>query len=214
LTYPRKSVQIRFDPRSIKKIVRFFVQACPVWECGLIQAANDSEMTEEKTSISVAVLGLGNPVLCDDAVGLHVAAEVERLLRKDSIPGVTVLTSTRAGFDLINLLAGFTHALIIDCLELPEPIPGRIRLLDLHCLSGSARLVGGHDISVADAFELATVLGTEMPGIVEIYAVEGGDTQTLCEKMTPAVAAAVAPLAHSVLARADEWVKSAHPAAG
>ncbi len=158
--------------------------------------------------ISVAVLGLGNPVLADDAVGLHVAAEVERLLGENPIAGVTVLTSTRAGFELINLLTGFTHALIIDCLELPYPCPGHIRRLDLGSLSGSARLVGVHDISVADAFELASTLGTGMPGTVEIYAVEGGDTQTLSEEMTPAIAAAVQPLARTLHARANEWVKA------
>ncbi|MGA2152612.1 MAG: hydrogenase maturation protease [Geobacteraceae bacterium] len=180
----------------------------------MIQATKATDITEEMPSVAVAVLGLGNPVLCDDAVGLHVAAEVERLLLEEPIPGVTVMASTRAGFDLINLLAGFTHVLIIDCLELPEPIPGRIRLLDLNSLSGSARLVGVHDISVADAFELAETLGTGMPGTVEIYAVEGGDMQTVSEEMTPAVAAVVAPLARSVLARAGDWVRSAHPAAG
>ena len=176
----------------------------------MIQATKATDITEEMPSVAVAVLGLGNPVLCDDAVGLHVAAEVERLLREDSIPGVTVLTSTRAGFDMINLLTGFTHALIIDCLELPEPIPGRIRLLDLNSLSGSARLVGVHDISVADAFELAATLGIRMPGTIEIYAVEGGDTQTISEEMTPAVAAVVSPLARMVYARAGDWLGDAY----
>jgi hydrogenase maturation protease len=129
-------------------------------------------------------------------------------LREGPFAGVTVLTSTRAGFELIHLLAGFTHALIIDCLQLPEPFPGRIQQLNLNRLSGSTRLVGVHDLSVADAFSLATVLGTKMPGIVEIYAVEGGDMLSLCEEMTPAVAAAVAPLARSVFARAGEWVRT------
>jgi hydrogenase maturation protease len=176
----------------------------------LIQETQARDKIEVNLPVTVAVLGLGNPVLCDDAVGLHVAAEVERLLREEPIIGVTVLTSTRAGFELINLLTGFTHALIIDCLELPHPIPGRIRLLDLKCLSGSARLVGVHDISIADAFELASTLGTRMPGTVEIYAVEGGDTKTLTEEMTPPVTAVVAPLARSVHARAAEWVNDAH----
>jgi hydrogenase maturation protease len=163
-------------------------------------------MNTEK--VTVAVLGLGNPVLTDDAVGLHVAAEVERLLREHPIAGVTVLTSTRAGFELINLLTGFTHALIIDCLELPHPFPGRIRRLELSSLSGSARLVGVHDISVADAFELASTLGTRMPGTVEIYAVEGVDMHILSEELTPAIAAAVPPLALDLYARAGEWVKA------
>jgi hydrogenase maturation protease len=169
------------------------------------------EARVKREPISVAVLGLGNPVLGDDGVGLHVAEEFERLLREGPVAGVTVLTSTRAGFDLINLLTGFSHAIIIDCLELPEPVPGRIRLLDLNSLSGSARLVGVHDISVADAFELAAILGTGMPGTVEIYAVEGGDTQTISEEMTPAVTAAVAPLARMVYARAGEWARDESP---
>jgi hydrogenase maturation protease len=166
------------------------------------------EVRVNTEQISVAVLGLGNPVLTDDAVGLHVAAEVERLLRENPIAGVTVLTSTRAGFELIDLLAGFTHVLIIDCLELPQPIPGRIRRLELSSFCGSVRLVGVHDISIADAFELASTLGTAMPGTVEIYAVEGGDTQTLSEEMTPAIAATVPPLARTLHARASEWVKA------
>jgi hydrogenase maturation protease len=171
-------------------------------------------MTKDNPPVKVAVLGLGNPVLTDDAVGLHVAACVELLLQKEPIPGVTVLTSTRAGFDLINLLAGFTHALIIDCLEIPNPIPGHIRHLELSRLCGSARLVGVHDISVADAFVFAATIGIEMPANVEIYAVEGGDTLTLSEELTPAVAAEVRPLARMLYARAGEWIKNAYSLAG
>ncbi len=153
---------------------------------------------------AVAVLGLGNPVLSDDSVGLHVAAEVERLLKEEPLDGVFVLTSTRAGFELIDLLCGFTHALIIDSLETPHPAPGFVRKLDVQGISGSARLVGVHDIGIGDAFELAATIGVSMPKTVEIYAVEGGDMSTISEEMTPAVAAAVAPLARLVLARAGE----------
>jgi hydrogenase maturation protease len=177
----------------------------------LIQAEKATDITDENQQVTVAVLGLGNPVLGDDGVGLHVAAEVERLLREGPVAGVTVFTSTRGGFDLINLLSGFSHAIIIDCLDIPQPVPGRIRLLDLNSLSGSARLVGVHDISVADAFELAAILGTGMPGTVEIYAVEGGDTQTITEEMTPAVTAAVAPLARMVYERAGECARNESP---
>lgn len=176
----------------------------------MIQETQARDKIEDNQPVTVAILGLGNPVLCDDAVGLHVAAEVKRLLREEPIIGVTVLTSTRAGFELIELLSGFSHALIIDCLELPHPVPGCIRRLELSSLCGSVRLVGVHDISVVDAFELASTLGTRMPGTVEIYAVEGGDTQTLIEEMTPSVTAVVAPLARSVHARAAEWVREAH----
>jgi hypothetical protein len=45
-----------------------------------------------------------------------------------------------------------------------------------------------------------------MPGTVEIFAVEGGNTHTLNEEMTQPVAAAVAPLARAVLRTVRGWV--------
>ena len=152
------------------------------------------------------MLGLGNPLRRDDAVGLKVATEVERMLRAQPLPGVRVLTSARAGFELIDLLVGATHAVIVDCLELPDPTPGKVHRLSLMAFAGSARLVGMHEISVADAFEFARRLSIEMPRTVEIIAVEAADTMTLSEEMDPRVAAAVEPAAVAVLRKITRWV--------
>jgi hydrogenase maturation protease len=145
-----------------------------------------------------AVLGLGNPVVSDDRVGLAVAEEFRRLLAEAPIEGVTVLESTRGGFELIDLLSGFSDAVIIDCLTLPQPSPGRLRRLSLDHVAGSARLINAHEISITQAFQLAAKMGIEMPRAVEIFAIEGGDTSTISEEMTPAVAAAVEPLAREI----------------
>ena len=146
-----------------------------------------------------AVLGLGNPILCDDAVGLRVAEELERLLSADPIPGVVVMQSTRAGFELIDMLSGFHHAVIVDCLQVPEPVPGRIRELSLADFSGSARLNSAHEVNITTAFTLARQMGAPMPQTVEIYAIEAGDTATFTENLTPQVAAVVGPLAQQLL---------------
>jgi len=53
-------------------------------------------MAAERT----AVLGMGNPVVSDDRVGLAVAEELRRLLAEAPIEGVAVLESTRGGFEL------------------------------------------------------------------------------------------------------------------
>jgi hydrogenase maturation protease len=145
-----------------------------------------------------AVLGLGNPVVSDDRVGLAVAQEVQRLLAQSPVENVEVLESTRGGFELIDLLSGFSHAVIIDCLAVPDPVPGRIRRLTLDNVAGSARLVNVHEISIGEAFELARRLDTPMPKTVDIYAVEGGDVSTMSEEMTPPVEAAVGPLARQI----------------
>ena len=157
----------------------------------------------------MVVLGLGNPVLGDDAVGLHVAGEVERLLQARPVPGVRVLTSARGGFELIDLLAGCTHAVIVDCLEAPGGAPGTVRRLSLRRFAGSARLVGAHEMSVADAFELGRALGAGMPDTVAIYGIAGAEMRTLGAAMTPAVVAAVAPLALRILRTAARWARPA-----
>ena len=144
------------------------------------------------------VLGLGNPILGDDAVGLRVAAELERLLGDDPVTDVRVVTSTRAGFELIDLLAGARHAIIVDCVEAASPEPGRIRQLDLQHVSGASRLIGPHDISVGVAFELAGTLGIRMPETVEIYGIEVADTQRFGEALSPAAEAAAATLAREL----------------
>jgi len=157
----------------------------------------------QPASERIAVLGLGNPVISDDRAGLAVVEELRRLLATSPIENVAVLESTRGGFELIDLLAGYSYAVIVDCLSVPEPDPGRVRRLSLDNVAGSARLINAHEIGIRDAFELARRMGTAMPETVEILAIEGGDTLTISEEMTPPVAAAVAPLArqiHSMLA--------------
>jgi len=150
------------------------------------------------TSGRTVVLGLGNPVLCDDGVGLAVVAALKQLLKAAPIPGVDVLASTRAGFELIDLLRDYRRAILVDCLALPDPQPGRVRRLGLDDVAGSSRLVNVHDLSVEVAFQLAERLGIPMPTEVEILAVEAADTSTICEELTPAVEAAVDPLSHEI----------------
>jgi hydrogenase maturation protease len=156
---------------------------------------------------TTVVLGLGNPVRHDDAVGLKVAEAVERLLDAQPVPDVAVRTSTRAGLELIDLLSGAAHAIIVDCLVSLDPAPGRISRLTLDDVAGAARLVGAHDITVKHAFEFARAAGVPMPATVEIFAVEAADIDRIEEGLSPAVAAAVPALARHIHRRLSDRVK-------
>ena len=141
------------------------------------------------------VIGLGNPVRYDDAVGLRAAEAVALLLEAEPVPGVRVVTSTRAGLELLDLLTGASRAIIIDCLAMAEPVPGRIRRLAPDDVAGSGRLIGAHDVSVGDALALARVAGVPMPDAIDIYAVEVADIDRIEEGLSPDVALAVPVLA-------------------
>lgn len=144
------------------------------------------------------VVGLGNPVRYDDAVGLRTAEAVARLLYDEPVPNVVVVTSSRAGLELVDLLAGMSRAVIIDCLAPAHPVPGRVRRLTLDDVAGAARLIGAHDVSLSDAFAFASVAGVPMPGRVDIYAVEAADIDRVEEGLSPSVAAAVPILAREI----------------
>jgi len=146
------------------------------------------------------VLGLGNPVLRDDRVGLAVAEAVERLLREEAAEGVDVMTASRGGFHLIDMLSGYERAVLVDCHTSEKPVPGQVRQMSVSGVSGVARLVSVHDINAAEALATAGLLGIPMPREVVIFTVDGADVSQLSEEMTPAVEAAVEPLARRILA--------------
>ena len=147
---------------------------------------------------SAVLVGMGNPVRGDDAAGLRVAEAVESLLAASPIPGARVVTTTRGGFELIDLLEGADRAIVVDCLELPDARPGRVRRLSLTDVSGAARLVGSHDIGLAAAIELGRMLGVPMPAQVEILGIEATVGDDIQEGLSPEVEAAIAPLARSL----------------
>lgn len=141
------------------------------------------------------VLGLGNPILTDDAAGLAVAEGLGRLLEQRPIPGIDIRTSARGGFELLELLSGYDQAVIIDSYIVPEPEPGRIHLLGLDKLSGCARLVCSHEITVAEVFSLASRMAVPMPAAVTIFGIEVKDPYTFAERMNPEIEAAAGELA-------------------
>ncbi len=141
------------------------------------------------------VVGLGNPLLGDDAAGLAVADELERLLAGRPLPGVTVARSYRGGFELLNLVNGFDHAVLVDALVREDPVPGRIHELDAGGIAGSARLVGSHEVDLATALEVGRRAGLAMPASVRVVGIEAADVLSFREQLSAAVAEAVREVA-------------------
>lgn len=133
------------------------------------------------------VLGLGNTILSDDGIGIYAA----RALRGELEGIADVVEAELAGFDLIELLAGYGRAVIIDAIELENEKPGTVFRLAPDDLRITPRLASFHDIDIVTALELGRRLGLEMPSEVVIYAVQVEDTLTLKEGCTPGVEAVI-----------------------
>lgn len=139
---------------------------------------------------STLVLGMGNPILSDDGVGLLVA---ERL-RGASLPDhVEVRQSEVAGLRLLDLVRGFTRVIIIDALKSPIDSPrepGEIVRYEAKDFKGGQRYGSAHSIGLGTVLELGARLGFEMPQDVVVYAIEAVDVETFGEELSPPVAAA------------------------
>jgi hydrogenase maturation protease len=164
----------------------------------------DDLATTADARLPAVLVGLGNPVRGDDAVGLRVAEAVASLLAVQPVTGARVVTSTRGGFELIDLLEGAGRAIVVDCLDLPDAVPGRVRQLSLQELAGAARLIGAHDVGLGDAVALARLSGVAMPERIEVFAIEVVLEDRIEERLSPEVEAAVLPLARFLHARLAE----------
>jgi hydrogenase maturation protease len=133
------------------------------------------------------VLGLGNPILSDDGVGPRIAEELEGKLDGN----VTVAEASLAGLNLLDLLAGYDRAIIIDSIKTCEGEPGRIYRLDIEDFKDTCHAASTHDVNLATALEFGRRLGMALPRRIDILAIEVVDTTCFGEELTPEVAEAV-----------------------
>ncbi|MCJ7464310.1 MAG: hydrogenase maturation protease [Thermoplasmata archaeon] len=136
----------------------------------------------------VLILGVGNPILSDDGVGIHVARE----LKKRSIPGVDVEELAASGLELLDVVRGYDKVVIIDAIQTTKGKPGELYILEEKDFEKSIHGSSPHGINIATALALGRKLvPNEMPKEVVFFAVEAEDLVNVSERLTPKVAEAL-----------------------
>ncbi len=144
------------------------------------------------------ILGLGNPILTDDGVGIRVVYALrERILPS----GAFLAEAGIGGLRLLETIAGYERVILVDAILTPGGRPGEIRLLRPRDLRTSLHSGSAHDLSFTAALELGRELGMDIPedSHIKIVAIQVEDVQTLGEEMTPAVEASVPRAVEAVL---------------
>ncbi len=141
------------------------------------------------------ILGLGNDILTDDAIGLRVIRGLRPELA--DLPAGELQETTEMGLALLDYMAGYPAAFIVDSIQPGRAGPGFIHELDAASLR---RLTGAspHFLGVGETLALGGKLGLSMPGEVKIFAVETQDPFTLGTRMTPALEDALAGIVGTI----------------
>lgn len=151
----------------------------------------------------VLVLGLGNDILTDDAVGLLVAREVRT--RLGDAPGIAVRETTEMGLTLLDEIVDCGNLILVDAVQTGRVPPGHVHEIGADDLP-QVTATSPHFVGVGETLALGATLGLAMPWRVRIIAVEVADPFTLGTQPTAAVAAAVPAAAECVVKLARVWM--------
>ena len=144
------------------------------------------------------VLGLGNPILTDDGVGVRVVQEVATLHPQND---VTFAEASVGGLRLLEIIAGYKRIIMVDAIQTSNGKPGDIYRLHPSDFRASLHSGSTHDLSLPDALALGQSLGMVLPDdeAFVIIAIEAEDVLTFGEECTPAIAAAIPRAVETVL---------------
>ena len=150
------------------------------------------------TPSRTVIIGLGSPLLSDDRVGLCVAQQLA--VRLAGRVDVEVREDYRGGLDLMESLAGFGRAIIVDAI-ITGAEPGTIHRLSPEDIP-TQKTATAHDVNLPTALELGRRMGVALPpaDAVVLFGIEAADVLTFAEQCTPAVEAAIPRVIEMVLA--------------
>jgi len=150
-------------------------------------------------AVKTLLLGMGNPILSDDAVGIRLAgALAERLGPR---PDLDVIEECYVGgLNLIDVIAGYDRVVVFDSIMTADGVPGTWYAFDARALRETLNLRNVHDANFATALELGRTMGMHLPADDEIhvFAVEVAETATFSETMSDALEAAFPELAAEI----------------
>ncbi len=146
------------------------------------------------------VLGLGNELAGDDAIGLLVA----RTLRAELAETVDVVESSASGMALIEIFSGYDRALVVDSIKTGRKPPGTITELTL---AEVGRVVAPslHHAGLPEMAAVADRLGLDFPAETRVLAIEVVDPYTIGATLSEPVAGALDELVRRAREQIERW---------
>jgi hydrogenase maturation protease len=147
------------------------------------------------------IIGVGNLLLSDEGVGIHVA---QRLLREYQLPEeILVLDGGTLGLDLLYYLEGIENLLMIDAVLMNKEPGSLMRMVDEEVPSYMTFKMSPHHIGIPDMLFAAKLKGL-YPQNVVLWGVQP-EIVDIGLDLSESVAKQVDPLLDHILEELQQW---------
>lgn len=149
----------------------------------------------------ILILGLGNPILSDDGIGLLLTKNLE-----GKIPGVDIASITLAGMELLDILVGYDHVFLIDAATGTGGEPGEVR--EISDGTGALHLFTSHGVNFFEILKIGRDSGLKMPEPAVVFGIEIGNATDFGTALTPTLLSALPALEKAITARIEQKISA------
>lgn len=143
---------------------------------------------------NILILGLGNPILTDDGIGLILTENLE-----GKFPCADVASITLAGVELLDILAGYDHVFLIDAATGTGGEPGELK--EINDGKGALHLFTSHGANFFDLMDLGRDMGLKMPDPAAVFGIEIGNATDFGTALSPAIQSRLPSLEEAITER-------------
>ncbi len=149
----------------------------------------------EDARTEITVLGIGNPLVADEGVGVRV---VEELMTSYHFPeSVSVMDAGTMGMSMLGTIMDTEHLIVVDAVDGTDKPPGTVVLMAPEDLKSHQIMHSLHDIRLVDVLASARLAGRCPASVVVGIQVELLESMKI--GLTEPVAAGVPQAVHVVL---------------
>ena len=138
------------------------------------------------STTNTLVLGLGNPIMTDDRIGIHVTRMLQARLPERS--DIVFKELSVSGLRLVEEILGFDHVIIVDSHSGKDTEAGRIRKFTPVDFTDTMHPGAPHGMNFATAIEFYRNLEPDrIPKSIEIYTIDINSEFNFGEQLSPEV---------------------------
>ena len=162
-----------------------------------VAISSDSYFFEKDKSNSILILGVGNYLMGDEGIGVHVMQELAKINLPDY---VDILDGGTGGFLLLNCFEAYQTIIFVDATMDGKPA-GTISLIRPKFASDFPSALSVHDVGLKDMIE-AVYLMEEKPDL-HLFTVSIEELVPMTIELSPNVKNAIPKIIEQILKQAE-----------